>query len=187
MMQKIIALMLCEHALGTPPSTREVDPEFVRKALVKGHFWAISEKYDGFREHLSEKVADEAKNILEMWRVLVYSYEQLSQDEKTQVLSNAKPLGGAVRFQGFDDREEEVNHLAVARFLVDDLGRFEGLKGSDLKHHSGQCLDSYRRMLPKFNSLVDDGRSYPLSKDDIIELLLSQYHPGAREGNESRG
>lgn len=40
LLQKIIAVMLCEQVAGTPPNRREIDPEFVKEVLTSGNFWA---------------------------------------------------------------------------------------------------------------------------------------------------
>ena len=88
MMQKIIAVMLCEQALGIPLDEREIDPAFVRKVLVTGHFWAFEwEDYDNFERTISTDVANEVADILHMWGLLGYSHSELSDEDKEYVRS----------------------------------------------------------------------------------------------------
>ena len=73
-----------------------------------------------------------------------------TQDRK-KVETDAAPFGSNVKFEGFDCNGE-TNLMGVARFLVDDMDRFQQFQGRDMNSHF-PSIDTYRRMLDVFEPI----------------------------------
>ena len=162
--QRIIMLMLCD--LAKAKSDRETDFEFIEKALGGGHHWAIIEMYETMQEPIPKQVVTETRKILDMWRTILYSYSQLSEQGRRNLQRTVGEKEPA-RFSGFDNNEG-IRHLMVAEFLVEDLDRFQELKNTELESYSPGSLERHRRMLCKFEAI--EPTSEPLSEDQLIHL-----------------
>src|SRR5947209_4609316 len=116
-----------------------------------------------------------------MWATLEGSHVRLSPAEKDWVTTEATPFGDHIEFRGFDGNNE-TEQMSIARFLVDDLGRFERFKGRDFNSHTAS-VDAYRRMLGVFLHLRPSlaERTPPfLTAAEIIEILKERIHPEHR-------
>ena len=165
LLQKITTIIACEQALGIPESNREVDPEFVRKALIHGHVWALYwQGYDNLLHETPKDIAKEVGNILTMWRGLEYGYSQLPAEDKDDVLS-ASMCHQDIRFPGFDGNGE-ASHLVAAQFMIDDLGRFQEQEGRELNSH-WSLIEAYRRMWRVYKPYL--GRT--VSKEQMIAVF----------------
>lgn len=171
LLQRLSFMLQCERVLDSPDKKRA---KFMLNAVSQGHIWALTWEYDGLLHTIPESTANEVGHILTMWRMLAGGYEKLSESDKQDVIAEAEPVGGKVKFPGFDGNLEAA-HLVVSMFLVEEMGRFQELKGCELNSH-WPCLDSYRRMLPVFHAKGMGG----LSKAEIIEVLKAMRHPDAR-------
>ena len=173
LLQKIVTIMACEQAMGVPLDEMDVDPKFVRKAIVDGHLWALYwEGYDNLLHETPKKIADEVGHILTMWRMIHYSYSELSDRDREDFLAEEMVFARPdVPFPGFDGNAEAA-HLGAARFMIEELNRFQEQKGRDLNSH-WPVLEGYRRMLHKFDSFPQ--RYKRLSKDEMIELFKSAH------------
>ena len=174
-LQRLQLALQCERIAGPPDDHDKKQAQFIGKALSYGHLWALRWEYNTGLEHtVPESVADEVGNILTMWRMLVGGYERLSESDRQDVLREVDPIGGKVKFPGFDGNLESA-HLSVAMFLVEDMNRFQELESHYLNSHA-PCLDAYRRMLPVFGAV----KGYAgMGKDSIIEVLKAMRHPNA--------
>ena len=160
--QSIIMTMLCDLARAKPD--RETDFEFIAKALNGGHHWAIMEMYDTLQEPIPKQVVTETLYVLDMWRTI--SYSQLSEQGK-QNLRRATGMKEPAQFPGFDNHDE-VQHLLVAEFLINDLNRFPELKDKNLESHFPGSLERHRRMLYKYRAI--ERTTEPLSEDQLVHL-----------------
>lgn len=62
-----------------------------------------------------------------MWSFIEEAYEKFSTKHREQIAAEAGPLGKHVAFHGFDGNNES-SQLSIARFLIDDMGRFSRFK-----------------------------------------------------------
>src|ERR1700730_12916882 len=122
--EKLILLMLSEvhQELGISSG---VDAKLVQSAIYNDKTWAIPWEMGSitFEDTKTPGVVNNVIDTLEMWDILELSYEKLSPEDKSRVLTEAEPFGKEVKFGGFDVNNEG-KHYGTARFLVDDMGRF---------------------------------------------------------------
>jgi uncharacterized protein len=175
--EKLTLVMLCQLFKRLKPEG-EIDPAFVEEAIDGGHYWGLEWKYPDIF-HADEKpkaVVDEVVDVLDMWRFLESDFAKLSKKEKDRVA--AAPFGKKIRFAGFDGNNE-IEHVSVARFLIDHLDRFTEFKGRDLNAHM-PTIDAYRRMLSVFEPIRRTLTGGDLNATQIIEILNAVTHPNRR-------
>ena len=171
--EKLILMMLRdlhEHQ-GVSGDT---DAEFIQNALLGGHYWAFRWKMHGLiHDHVdSRRDVHEVANVLEMWHFIESGFARLSRKEKERVISKAGIRGKNVVFLGFDGNTES-NLISIAKFLVNDLDRFEGFKGRKLNSHS-PSIGTYRRMLGVFQPMLPTLIGGELAASEIISLLKAR-------------
>jgi len=176
--ERLILAMLCdiyEH-LGIKPGFQ---PDLIRESLFGGNFWGLQWAYSGVLEAKPKdtEIVDEVCDILDMYYLLETAVEELSDEDKERIKAES-PFG--CRFEGFDGNNE-TDHWSVARFLVDQLGRFEHFEDrGDLNSHC-PSLDAYRRMLEVYKPNRTQILKRPIRPEGIIEVLKARIHPDNRE------
>ena len=172
--EKLIVGMLCD-LLKQFSVNRTIDPSFVESALFSGHHWALEWQYPGVYERPDRlETLEEVLDVLQMWRVLEYSYDRLSGEEKILVKDQARLSSDRLLFGGFDGNEE-TEHLGIALFLIEEMERYEEFKGRTLNTHS-PTLRKYRSMVKTFEAKMKElpiGQ-VDLSAEQIIEVLNSR-------------
>lgn len=132
--------------------------ENAQKVLANG----FTSEYDSLTEHLSddypEEICSETQDILQMYRSLYSSYEEL--EEKSDIKKRD------VQFQGFDGNEEG-KYYSLAKYYIKDEDLFEEFKDVPINSHSSK-LRKYKAMLLTWKKY---GRYDTLTKDQIIEIL----------------
>lgn len=184
--EKMILMMLSDRYKHQKVDS-DIDPKFVSKAISSGHYWGLNWAYGLHGEVDDLGVVDEVVDVLEMWWLIESGYAKLSQKDKQRVELEAEPFGANVKFGGFDGNNES-QHLAIAKFLINDLERFVDFKDRYLNSHF-PSLGAHRRMLAVFkpmwaNILSGAATSFSgggLSASQIIELLNAKTHPDFQE------
>lgn len=158
-----------------------IDADFVTNALAGGHLWALSWQMPGIVHDYTDSgdAVRETADILEMWQFIEEGYEKLDKDGKKRVVEIAGDLGKDVAFHGFDGNNE-TEHLGVARFFVNQMGRFERFKRRDLNSHM-PSLDAYKRMLYVWRSTRMNLSGGRLDAAAIGKLLAARIHPENRK------
>jgi uncharacterized protein YfbU (UPF0304 family) len=179
--ERLILAMLCDLVKGLKVKT-ELDTDLIMQALLGGHYWGFQMAMGGLlHSHVdSPDVVKEVINILDMFSFIESAYAKLSTKDKERVKKEAQPFGDNPRFQGFDGNNES-EHLSVAGFLVEDLKRFPQFAGRGHLNSHGHKLDTYRRMLAKFEPLREKLAYGPMSADQIIDVLNAKLHPSRRK------
>lgn len=174
--EKLILMML-RDLYKHHKVTGDTDPEFVQNVLLGGHYWALEWKSPGlFHGHAdSMNVVRETLDVLEMWYFIESGHSKLPEEQKERVKLEAEPFGDPVRFRGFDGNTEG-DYGRVAKFLIEDLGRFEDFKGRNLNSHV-PIMQAYRRMLVAFEPMLRTIAGRELSATEIIKLLKELGHP----------
>jgi len=174
--EKLILLMLSE-LYEKLDVEGEIEPDFIKSAISWGHLWAIPWKYPGipFEDQENPAIVEEVADILEMWSAVEYAYDDLSAEDKDKLAEDAAPFGNSPKFEGFDGNNES-SHVSVARFLIDDLERFQEFKGRVLNchHHS---LSMHGRMLDVFHSVRENMTTGSLSLSDLTAILKGRIQP----------
>jgi uncharacterized protein len=181
--EKLILIMLSEIH-GRLQITNGVDPKFVQSAIYSGNLWGLKWGLPGIfhdSEPADEDIS-EVVDILDMWSRLEESHEKLPTEEKERVKKEADLYGSHVHFTGFDGHTDS-SHIGVARFLVEQLGRFSNLKGRDFDSHMPLSLDRYRRMLIAFKPLRT---ASDLTATEIIKILNAGLYPEHRTPKSKR-
>lgn len=168
--EKLILMMLGDLC-GHQGVDSEIDPRFVADAISSGHYWGLDWKYPGlFHGHAdSRQTVSEVVDILDMWTFIETGYASLSEAEKKKIALDAHPYGDHVKFHGFDGNNES-SHLAIARFMIEKLGRFPKLGNRDLNSHS-PSIERYRRMVAIFEPIRQTLVGREISSSEIVTLL----------------
>lgn len=168
--EKLILSMLADVYRATVKDG-EYDPKFIKSAIYGGHHWAFEWMLAGlFHGHVdSKEVLSEVVNILDMWSYVETSFAKLSEISKAKV---GKAVGSdriLFQFVGFDGNNES-EHYSIARFMIEDIGRFQSFKDRSMNSHH-QTLDRYRRQYRVFEPIRARSLGEPLRAADLIEIL----------------
>jgi uncharacterized protein YfbU (UPF0304 family) len=132
--------------------------DYCRKAVtILEHGYELEYTWlaESIQEPMSVEECEEVYDILEMHSDLLFAHEQLGAASGVDKAS--------VTFRGFDGNEE-AGTLTYARFLIEDLGKWDDLApvpGSNLNSHM-PTLARYRGMLAVWRQWRDDRRKDPI-------------------------
>ncbi|HET9638847.1 MAG TPA: YfbU family protein [Allosphingosinicella sp.] len=168
--EKLLLAMVSDIYARTVPDG-EFDPGFVQSALYGGHYWGLEWRLSGlFHGHVDNPaVVSEVVNILDMWSYVESSFGRLPADAQVRVEKSVGDDRTMFRFDGFDGNYES-EHMSVARFMIEDLGRFSSFQGREINSHY-PVLDRYRRQYLAFEPIRARSMGKPLSAADLIEIL----------------
>lgn len=177
--EKLILMMLCD-LYDKNEIEGEIDHTFVRDAIFENQTWALPWKLSGipFKNTETPPVVKKTLDILDMWRVIEYSYSELTDEEKKQLEEKVEFFGKNPTFKGFDGNNE-TEYLAATDFIINKLDRFEEFKLRDLNSHM-PSLATYERMLRVFNPLFHENSGEPLTLEQLSLILLEKIHPSNR-------
>jgi uncharacterized protein len=174
---RLILQMLCE--LSNKVETNSEYKKFphhdsskiIGSALYGGHLWALKMEFcDLFHNRECDpKMASEVIDILDMWGCTEMSYARLTEQEKAKVAEEASPFGNPVQFHGFDGNYE-VEYYSITKCLVDDMNRFQFLKGRDINSHV-PLVGRYREMLKHYLPMCPLLVGRTMSVETIINLM----------------
>lgn len=163
----------------------KIDPEeaeqyaLYRHALERG----FSLEYGQMANHVTEteinkKQCDEVIDILDMYRHLKESYDELA--DKTGIEKSH------VEFPGFDGNDRlEGRLMSYVRYLVDEKGDWSELKGYKEKFNSHMpMLNQYKNMLQVHSRFNRNGN---LTKEQILSLIQAEDRPQPTRRVRSRG
>lgn len=149
-----------------------IDTNLLRESLTGGHYWALGWELPGVihshadkRENVSEVV-----DILDMWTFLESGFKGLSKAEKEKVAAAIDR--SAVVFPGFDGNNESEQY-AIARHLIDVMGRWSNFKGRELNSHF-PAIDGYRRMLSVFLPIRATLTGVKMNADQITQVIKAR-------------
>lgn len=170
--EKLLAVMLGDLIKGMKIDS-DADVDLVQKAIYGGHYWALGWEMQGiFHGHTDRRSrVDFVVDVLDMWQFIEEAVEELSKEELEQLAKEAGPWGKHVQFPGFDGNNES-EHLSIARFLINDLGRFSRFaKGHrDLNSHH-QTLQKYNDMYRVFEPIRAKLVGRRLSVNELVAIL----------------
>lgn len=168
--EKIILLMLSE-LYDKLAIEGEIEPDFIRLAIISDNTWSIPWKYTGipFEKNETPKVVTEVLNILDMWSLIERSYKDLSNDDKETIIKKEELSEDMFIFEGFDGNNEP-EYMGTASFLVNELNRFEEFKNRDFNSHY-PTIESYQRMLTIFEPIFKSLNYRMLSKQQLIDIM----------------
>ena len=119
--------------------------------LSSGYTGLYREVFAELRPEVSNRLCDEVYDILDMFRVLHFSYERLTDEERAQVGERT------ISYQGFDFQRDEGRLAGFVDFVVDGETYSELLpqieKYTDGGNSHGPRLEMYERMLRCFKQV----------------------------------
>ncbi|WP_171654563.1 YfbU family protein [Paenibacillus foliorum] len=131
------------------------------KIVQNGYTHYYNDLFSEIDEELPEHISQEVVAVLNMYRAINFSYDDLKDDEKQEIPKHR------VEFEGFDGNEEP-QHYSFCRFVIEDSNRFQELHNKNGYNAHRDVLPKYRRMLIVWEKL---GRKTDLSRDEIISLV----------------
>ena len=153
-----------------------------------GEYWYETA---GFRTELSKRDCGRVLDILDMFRIITYSLDNL---EKEGSPVDAK-LTFELELRGFDHNDALESHMAdYVQFVMRD-DRWTELKPQLARNDNGNShcpmLDTYVRMLAEYRRIMD-GRErgsfrrpdYLLSHDELQQIADCRVHPSNRPTKE---
>lgn len=169
--EKMLMLMMRDIYKHLKLKDGESDPDFLAKVIYGGHYWAPKWELQGvFHDHVDDpEEVSYVVDVLDMWSFMEEAFASMSAAEKKKLVAEVGPWAERVKFAGFDGNNES-SQLGIARFLIEDMDRFEKFKGRDLNaHHPTE--ERYRRMVKLFAPMRVTLVGHGLSVRQVAELL----------------
>ena len=148
--------------------------------LANGYTSDYSEVFRALRPEVPYNLCEELYDILDMFRVLRFSYNKLADDDKAQVEERD------ISFRGFDYSDSTESPLSgYVEYLFND-GKYEELEEpmkrfSDDGNSHHRNLDMYRRMYRCFNQIWRKHllTAHELSLEEILKVVSAiPYNSG---------
>lgn len=169
--QRLMIWMLSELLKTQPGYKNREDVTLIQEALYGGHFWALDWEMPGVMHDATDRPSDVSfvVDVLDMWDFIEDRSDKLSTAEQDQLEADVGPWARKPQFLGFDGNHE-AGYRSIAKFLIENMGRFERFKGRTLNSHS-PSVDEYRAMLDRFQPMRMNLTGRKLSVDELVQLL----------------
>lgn len=175
--EKLIITMLCGlyRHLQVDVDKEGIDPDFINKATVGGHPWALAWEYSHmFEKDVDAKIAEEVAAMLEMWWIIELSYARLSNEDRANLEVDVGITKEGIAFRGFD-LNNEFEHYGAAKFMIGGMSsigdtRFERFEGRDINSHN-PTLHEYRRMLVLYEGMPREQKWKDLTPVQIVAIV----------------
>ena len=148
------------------------DPDYDYDNLIKALQYGFELHYNEvfeclFDEELSAEECREVLDILEMYRGIIYSYNDLKQKGKLESLTDDD-----VKFIGFDGNNEGKLML-YTDYFIKDLDRYSEIEELSHGYYNSHCqmLHKYRAMLRKWEGYKMLPNRYMMNEQQIKDLL----------------
>lgn len=177
---------------GSSDVDGDLDYQLMRaKILEEGYTGEYWYETAGFRAELSKRDCRRVSDILQMFRIITYSGENLAK----KGTSVDEKLAHQLEFRGFDHNDMLESHMAsYVRFLMSDDDHWTELRPQLARNDDGNShfpvLDSYMRMLSEYRRIMD-GRErgysrgdYLLTLDELQQIADASVHPSNRRNRK---
>lgn len=169
--EKLMLLMLAEiqEQVGVKNGT---DTKLLQEAIYSNNTWALDWDMPGVVGDNPDPTPPKVSavcDILDMWMFIETGYSKLSKADKEQVAKQAGVFVKNPRFAGFDGNNE-TDYMSIARFFVEQMGRFEHFQGRDFNSHA-PTASRYSNMAKAFEPMRAQLGHSELSAHQIVELL----------------
>lgn len=142
------------------------DYKLQREALESG----FSEEYGEsniYQDELSVDACRHVIDVLNMYRILHFSYQRLSAPDKAAI----DPTD--IQFEGFDGNEEP-RQLSYCKYLLEQ-GKWQELQRTKADYNShSSTADRYEKMLQALRTIQgpsNTARARDLTKDEILRIV----------------
>lgn len=169
--QRLMVWLLTEILKGQKGDESRQDVELIQEAIYGGHFWALDWELQGVLHGHTDNRADVSLVVdtLDTWTFIERGYEELSKTDKDRLEAEMPIFGKNPRFSGFDGNHE-TEHMSIARFLIEKMGRFERFKGRELNSHA-PMVQRYAAMNSIFEPIRVKLIGREMSVDELVTVL----------------
>ena len=146
----------------------DYDYDNMIKALQCGFCLHYRDVFDClYDEEISAEGCQEVLDILEMYRGIIYSYNNLKREGLLKTLKDDD-----VRFKGFDGNNE-TKQMSYATYFIVDLERYAEIEDLSHGYYNShiQMLSKYRSMLAKWEEYKSIKNRYMMNEQQILALL----------------
>lgn len=146
----------------------DYDYDNMIKALEYGFELHYSDVFEClFDEELPADKCREVLDILEMYRGIIYSYNNLKREGQLEKLKDED-----VRFKGFDGNNE-TKQMSYTDYFIKDLDRYAEIEELSHGYYNSHCqmLPKYHAMLAKWDEYKALPNRYMMNEQQIIDLL----------------
>lgn len=171
------------------PNDDEIDPRSQLKSarvIESGFTSEYWREVAGFRTELSKRDCERVLDILDMFRMITFSFKELEKDG-TPV---SEELSHQLEFEGFDGNHGLESRMAsYVEFLMSE-GKWPELRPQLDRNDGGNShfpvLDEYMRMLTEHRRIKasrDRGyrrKGYLLSLEELEQIAAARVHPSRR-------
>ncbi|GAA0100804.1 YfbU family protein [Paraclostridium bifermentans] len=136
-----------------------------QEILINGYKINYPDLVCGFTDETSEDISEFVIDVLQMYRILNNSYNELNYEDKEKIRLYD------ISFKGFDGNEE-IDYYKYADFYLNKLDRFDELKELEyfeVNSHSNM-LDNYMRMVSSWKE-VKSGRYNKLTLKNMLYII----------------
>jgi len=142
----------------------EVDPGFIKRAVINKDGWAIAMEYSGlFMSGDLPPEVEETIDILAMFSHVESAIDNLDDPDRSRLQAHRN-----AKFAGFDGNND--SHYGHAHTLIRDMGRFSEFDGRALNSHSRGSLPRYQDMYQRYQPVLSR-TSGELKVADLEEIL----------------
>lgn len=189
LLHRILARVLPEDAND---ADGDLEYQLMRASILEagftGEYWY---EVAGFNTELSKRDCGRVSDILQMFRVITFSIDQLSKDG----MPVDEELAYELEFHGFDHNDALEGHMAsYVDFLMRD-DRWTELKPQLERNDNGnshaRVLDTYLRMLAEYRRIMDSRdrghghHAYLLAQEELKRIAAARIHPSNRRNSEN--
>ena len=171
--ERLITWMLSDLLLLQKNYEDKESMKLVQQAILGGHLWALEWHFTGILHgHTdSEAALKFVLDVMNMWRLIEMSFAKLDASKNAKVRAEIRRMSIKRKFAGFDGNSEG-EYRSIAKFLVDNMGRFDEFRDRTLNSHAPK-LEKYTRMLEAYSKSGADELGRVLSIDELVEILNS--------------
>jgi len=177
--EKLILQMLCDIH-----KRLEIDDSYnadlISKAIASDDYWVLDWAYD-IRDP-GDETPEHVKLVgdtLDMYSFLRDSFEEIGPEGRQVVEATVQNAAAKIEFPGFDGNNE-TEYRTAARFLVDDLERFQTMKEVAGRNSHSPQVAAYARMIEVFDPIRVTLVGHLMSPEEIVEVLQARVHPENR-------
>jgi uncharacterized protein YfbU (UPF0304 family) len=169
--QKLTVWLLTEILRTQKGYENQDTVKLIQEVIYGGHFWALDWEMVGvLHNHVdSPEAVTVVVDVLDMWSFIERAYAGFDATERARIVAEVGPWATDPKFAGFDGNNE-TTYLSIARFLVEQMRRFEDFKGRSFNSHS-PTVARYRRMFRLFEPMRVNLVGRELSVSEVITLL----------------
>lgn len=184
LLHRILGRVLPEDANG---SDGDAAYQLERAAVLeRGFTRAYSDEFLAIQPELSQRHCDFVMDVLDMFRIALYSIEDL---RKRGVVID-ESFQQALTFDGFDHNDRLEGQMSdYVRYLVEDdkwAEQKDFVFGRDRGNSHFQAVPMYSRMLSEYREVKQNRaratgpRGYFLSEDELRKIAAARIHPSKR-------